>query len=190
MKTINKQIKELKAEDAFKKLTQKKLKKIDNLTYISCVKKVINAKCKSFLEAKTVLNAFPPTNKQTIIGTATDKYHSKLKTPFKITIHNPCQPSNSFNFEIQISYNCEDIDANITLPIELIKEFVITSSRSVTDSEYHYFIGYSIEKLRQLKCMQYEFKGVLNDECINWYGGDKTLTKTKMIEDIMNTIIN
>lgn len=190
METLNEQIKHLKAEDKFKKETKKALKNIEHLCYISDKDFRIIPKCKNVEEFNQVLKAFKPTNKQTVIGTARDSYFKTLKTPFEIKLLNPCIPNQWNNFNIQIEYKSGKNDINITLPIETVKDFIIIESRKITDSEYHYFIGTTLAELHRMQVRSYNFKGLCNDEVINWYGGDKTLLKLTMINDIIKTLTN
>jgi len=194
MKTdLQKQIEKLTAEDNHKTTTCEKLGKIEHLAYLSERKDkttfIINAKCKDLEEAKKVLTAYKPTNKNTIIGTATDKYHKNLKTPFNVKIENPPVCNSAQNFHIELGYMSDKYDVTIELPIKYVEELLRIEERHITDSEYHYFIGCSYDKLRSMCVRCYKFKDVLNDEVINWYGGDQTLCKVSIIETIINKIL-
>ncbi len=194
MKTeLEKQIEALKLEHEHKTTTSEKLGDIKHLAYLSEWKDktsyVVNADCKNMEEAKKVLTEYKPTNKNTVIGTASDKYYKDLKTPFKVTIKNPPVQNSAQAYELKISYESDKHDVTITMPIEYIKDMVKTEERHITSSEYHYFIGMSHERLRTHRVRCYKFVNVLNDEVINWYGGDQTLCKVKLIETIINRIL-
>lgn len=189
MTTLSKKIAALKLEDAFKTKVKKALKKIEHLAFMTGHEDDeprLVARCKDFKEALIVLKAFAPTNKETVIGTATDSYYATLKTPFSVKIDNPPVINSSQKFQIELDYMSGKVSVQIELPIDLFADFVTRGERSITDSEYHYFIGYDYNKLRAIKVMCYKFN---SDKVINWYGGDKTLldegTIQKMIDHIM-----
>lgn len=185
---LNKQIEKLKNEDKLKTSTKRKLGKIEHLAYLTGhddEQARICPRCKNPGELKAVLSAFPPTNKETVIGTATDKYYKVLKTPYNMRINNPCQPSNSYNFELQISYDSKGKDISITIPIEFVQDFVRPNQRHITNSEYHYFTGHSMNELRNMRVRCFLFLNPLNDEIISWYGGDQTLLKVSEINKII-----
>lgn len=180
---LQQQIAELTAKHEFEEYTNSILPGIKTLSILSNGKKriVIEGKTKDdFVKTLSVLH---PTNTETLIGSAT-KHEATLITPFRINIENPCSPSQYRNFQIEISYTSNDIDVDINLPIELVKDFVLRSERNITDSEYHYFTGTSMTQLRTMKVMCYVF----NASQISWYGGNKTLTDIDTISNIIDSL--
>ncbi len=139
------------------------------------------AKCKTIDEFNQVLDKYKPTNENTVIGMASDKFYAQLQTPFRINIDNPSRPNQYDIFKVTFSYTSNDIDVQIELPIETIIDFTTISQRNITDSEYHYFIGYSHSELRNMRVRCYNFKG----EQINFYGGSKTLLSVDSINEII-----
>jgi len=132
-------------------------------------------------EFKEVLNIFPATNKNTVIGTATDKYYKQLKTPFRIDIENPPVINSVQNYEVHIKYDSNGTDVQIELPISFIEGFTITGDRNITDCEYHYFIGHSRKELTNIRVRCYGFKG----EQMGWFGGNKTLLSESVTGEII-----
>jgi len=189
MNTLEKKIKALKLEDSFKNKVKKDLKKIDHLAFMGGYEDDeprLIAKCKDFNEALSVLKLYPPTNKQTVIGTAGDSYYKTLNAPFNIKLENPPVCNSSQTFQFEISYTSGKIDVQIELPINLFMEFVTRESRNITESEYHYFTGSSYDRLRSMKVMCYRFN---NSNVINWYGGDKTLLDEIEIQNIIDSLM-
>lgn len=143
------------------------------------------ATCKDANEFKEVLAAYPATNDKQVIGTASDKYFCTLNSPFLVRIDNPAAPNQYNNFSVKISYQSNDIDMQIEMPINCISDFVRVSDRNITDSEHHYFIGCSYKELHSMKVRQYVFKA----DQISWYGGDKTLKDETSIKEIIDNLL-
>ncbi len=183
------QIEKLTNEHNFKQLIKETIPFIDTLAYLTGHdndKKRLVARCKDTNEFKNVLSSFPATNENTVIGTARDSYFADLKTPFKVNINNPASPNSYNSFSVEISYMSNDIDVQCTLPIDCIKDYTSTGERTITDSEYHYFTGVSMERLRRMNVRNYNF----NSTQISWYGGDKTLKNADVANEIVNSLLN
>lgn len=186
---LDKKIKALKLEEAFKTKVKKELKKIDHLAFMTGHEDDeprLVARCKDFKEALLVLKLYPPTNKKTVIGTAGDSYFATLKTPFHVKLDNPCSPSIHHSFQLELSYESNKVDVQIELSIDLFMDFVNCGERNITDSEYHYFTGVDYGRLRSMKVMCYNFKA---DKVINWYGGDKSLLDEQEIQKIIDSLM-
>lgn len=185
---LQSQIEKLTNEFNFKQMISQVLPDIKTLAFLTGHnndKKRLIATCKNPTEFKTVLSLFPATNKHTVIGTERDSYYVDLPTPFNIKIDNPASPNQWHSFAVKISYISNDIDIQCELPIACINDYVRTDERAITDSEYHYFTGYSHQKLTQMRVRQYNFKSTQ----ISWYGGDKTLTNADMANNIVSELI-
>lgn len=183
-------IQQITAEFNFKNEVKEKLPTIKTLAFLTGrdgFSPRIICSCKNKEEFKEVLKAYPSTNEKQIIGTASDKYYHELHTPYKITIDNPANPNQYNYFEVKIYYKSNKVDVTINLPIAFISDFVTIGERNITESEYHYFIGYSHNQLHSLKVRHYNFKG---GKQINWYGGDKTLTDEKLINEIIESLLS
>lgn len=141
----------------------------------------IVVKVKTAAEFKAVLAAYPATNEKTTIGTATDKFHAVLNSPFRVDIDNPACCSTYSNFLYKIRWESGDIEISVEMPIEAAPDFCRRIDRNIFDCEYHYFTGTTISKLQNMRVTAYTFNG----DCINWYGGNKTLTSESEINDII-----
>lgn len=176
--------KEIK-EFNFKQGVNASLPGIEILAYLGYKDKFnISARCKNLDEFKTVLSAYPATNKQTIIGTAGNSSFAVLNTPFRVDIDNPARPSNTFPFCYKVSWESGDIEISVSIPIELAPDFSRRIDRGIYDSEYHYFIGQPYSKLKSMRVTAYTFNGSV----ISWYGGNKTLKSESEIFDFINFI--
>jgi hypothetical protein len=147
--------------------------------------KTISIDAETIQEAAKVLILCPPTNSTTTIGSAT-KHKAILNTPFRIDIDNPCTPNQYRNFTIGVHYTSTDIEVRLSVPITDLVQFMVAGERHVSDSEYHYFSGYTHQQLSKLKVRCYSFNGPQ----INWYGGSKTATSETLISEIIETIKN
>ena len=192
MDSLEKKIQALKEEHKVQILSEKfsdeitrMFPNIKTLSYIkewNGMKKTANFDLENEGDFKHVFNIFKPTNKEVVIGYA-GKDSTVLKTPYRIDLENPPQTSRYSRFEMKIDYVSNDINLRIKIPIELVKDFVMRSSRKITSSEYHYFTGVSQSELYRMDVMSYTYN---TNDYIGWYGGNKTLTST----DVINKIIN
>lgn len=187
MKTLTKQIEMLKIKDAHDKKAAALMGSIEHLAIVHEWKNKntfrIVARCKNTDEFKQVLRTLPPTNTTTTIGTATDRHYKVLNTPFRTDIENPAQAGRFSYYLITFGYQSGKYDIQIELPISFVSEFVTSTERPITDSEYHYFIGYSHNELRNLRVRSYRFNCL--DE-MGWYGGNKTLLNEAEITKIVD----
>lgn len=141
----------------------------------------ISVDAKDTGEFKAVLKAYPATNEQTTIGTATDKHYSVLNTPFRVDIENPASCTQYSPFLYKISWVSGDIDLSVSIPIETAPDFCRRIEREIYNSEHHYFTGVSMNKLHNMRVPAYTF----NAPCVSWYGGNKTLNHEGEIENII-----
>lgn len=132
---------------------------------------------------KTILERLPVTNTQQKISSSGKNDGDIINHPFRIDINNPPVCNSSQQYEFRINYTSDKYDVDIHVPINLVKEFVTTGQRNITDCEHHYFTGWSMEKMRNHKLMTYLFK---NGGSISWFGGTKTSTDLDNIEEIIN----
>lgn len=186
---LESKIKALTVEFNFKNEIAESLPNIEILAFLSGIEdnqKRLVAKCKTIDQFNEVFEKYAPTNENTVIGTATDKFYSNLQTPFRLNIDNPCKPNQWNYFKLSISYTSNDIDVEITLPIETISDFTTIGQRTITDSEYHYFTGISQIKLHQMRVRCFSFKG----DQINFYSGSKTLNNVDSINQIIKHLTN
>lgn len=187
---LSRQIEKLTAEHNFKNEVAEILKGFDYLAFITEWKnkdqKRIIAKCKTKAEAAEVLAKYPATNNITSIGTATEKSHVEYENSFRIDIDNPPTYNSSQYYKYCISYESNGIDMQITIPVTEMPEFSERKERGITDSEYHYFTGVSMAKLRTMVVPCYVFKAPQ----VNWYGGNKTLKDVNEVECFINSLNN
>jgi hypothetical protein len=183
MTTLQEQIAKLTAKHELNEFAKSVLGDMDFLAFLSFDdQKRIVVKAKDKDEFKKVFELFPPTNEKQIIGTATDKFHTTLNVPFRMGIDNPASPNQWYYHTLKVRYSSNEFDVEITLPIAFIEGFTNTSERNISDSEYHYFIGYSDKQLRELRVRKYNFK---SGKQISWYGGDVTNTNETEIMQII-----
>lgn len=187
MKTLKQQIFELTAKHTFEQFAES----IScGVKHNACISKrnFISFDCKTIYEVKQLLSTLSPTNKTSVIGTATDKFYKTIDSPYKITIDNPAS-TNQYNwFSLRIQFELNDIDIWINVPLNLITFYnFVRITRNITDSEYHYFIGMSNKQLREMKVTAYNFN---NNYVVNFYGGSKTLFCGIEANNIINGILN
>jgi hypothetical protein len=137
-------------------------------------------------ELNAILKQYKPTKENRIVKTC-NKSH-EIKSPFKLELINPCSISNYSNFELKIVYKSnEGFDIWITYPIDEIKEFLKSSQRNITSSEYHYFTGYSQRELNELIVKMWLFD---TDKSLflNMYGGNQYLLDVDLINKIIDKL--
>lgn len=186
--TLDQKIENLRKEHSFKEYVSEAIKGYKYLAFLHDGKgydKRLVVKCPTLADAKNIIKTFPVTNKTHTVGNE-DKL---IKSPFRVNIDNPATQSQHSNFTIEISYISNDIGVQLEMPIDIFSKFVTAGYRKVYDSEYHYFIGYSHEKLYKLRVRKYNFNAP-NDEQINWYGGNVTLIKESKIKEIIDYILD
>lgn len=188
MSNLEKQIKELKMKDSWDKQMEKQFPDIVHSAYLHTWKneneKHVIFKIKDFNDIKFILAELIPTEKQTTIGSSgNDKLHT-LETPFRFDIKNPAVATSSYPYCIDLNYISNGIDVDIQIPIDLLIDFTKRGQRTVTDCEYHYFVGISMSKLINHQLMTYEWK----TNQMGWFGGNKTLLNLLTIQEIINYI--
>lgn len=195
---LNAKIEKLIKEDQLNSFVSSNFPGIKNTNYISDWKNkeenVINFNVKDLSEFKHILTTLPPTNKATTIGTASDSFYKTIKSPYRMTLKNPCVISQFTNFELSIKYTSSVYGVQICVPLSLIKgDFFNVSDRQITSSEYHYFVGLSQSQLAQKRVKKMYFSGVhtagKDSGVISWYGGDQTLLNVKEINKIIKILI-
>lgn len=188
----------IEKEHVLKNFVSLNFPNIKNTSYINDwnnkSENIINFDCKDLEDFKHILKTLKPTNKKTVIGTASDKYYKSLKTPFRLNVKNPPVVNSAQNYEINISYISGIYNVSIDVPLSLIdKDFFLVTQRSITDSEYHYFIGVSMAEIRNRRLRKYTFANVntagTNSKVINWYGGDVTLCDETEIKTIIDSLL-
>ena len=186
MENLQAQIEKLTIEHNFKQEIKNLLgDQFKYICYISNfskrIEKRIKIDCKDKTEFKKAFVLFPATNEETIIKASKEYY---LNTPFRMNLKNPAKYN---DFTLNIEYISNDYFITLTIPTNEIKEFINTSNRNITDCEYHYFTGWSHNKLRNTKILAYKFKSY---DVIGWFGGDQTLLNEIEIEEIINYLNN
>lgn len=183
--TLEQQIQELTKKHEFNKFAESIS---HGVKYVACLSKrnFISFDCKTINEAQTLLNSLKPTNKTNKIGTATDNFYKTIDSPYRLDIDNPAMPDQYRNFILKISFELNDIDIWINIPLYLIGyEYFNSGLRKVTDCELHYFGGISRDKIGDLRC--YTFK---NNYVVSFYGGSKSLFCGIETENLINIILN
>ena len=146
----------------------------------------LSCKPQNKAELNTILKQYKPTKENRIIKTCNNS--QEINSPFKLELINPCYVGPYSPFEIKIVYKSkEGFDIWITYPIEEIKEFLRSSQRNITSSEYHYFTGYSQRKLNELVVKMWLFD-TENKLRLNMYGGNQYLLDVELINKIMNKL--
>lgn len=135
------------------------------------------------IDFKKIIDKLPPSETNFTLSGASGMI-AELSTPYRIDIDNPCRPNNFSPFRIDISYKSGDYEISIELPINAVSNWVTTGVRTITDSEYHYFINESNLHKKQVMC--YSFKSPQ----VNWHGGNKTCTDSNTVIEIINHLLS
>jgi len=125
---------------------------------------------------KAVTSTLPPT------GEIHPIYDCKYYFNFK----NPCR----YDYAIDFKYlhNGISIDFDFALNI-LDKDLLTVGSRKITDCEYHYFTGKTVNEMMKMDFRTYQINdGILKQPVIKYFGGSKSY-KTNFKEDY-KTILN
>ena len=138
---------------------------------------------KEHLDTKQViemLEKFPPTE-------ISHKQNEKtIYSPFKIHVYNPARPSKYSPFEFKVGWTSGKYDLHFKVPLEKMQSFVSKSERRATDSEHHYFTGFSLREINKMRLLKYSFN---TSHSTGWYGGDESLTGVDVINDFMKAIV-
>lgn len=146
----------------------------------------LSCKPKTKAELITILKKLKPAKENRIIKTCNSSH--EIESPFKIELINPCAPNQYGDFRLRIVYKCKKgFDVWIELPIDEIKEFLRTSQRNITSSEYHYFTGVSQSKLNEMTVKMYLFD-TERGKFLNMYGGNQYLLDVELIKKIINKL--
>ena len=184
MKTLEQKIEDLKNEHYFDVYA----KSISfGIKHVACVseRNFISFDCKSIEEAKILLTNLKPTNTVNYVGTAKDTFYKIIDSPYRLDINNPAIPNQYNDFNLKISFEFNDIDIWIKIPLRLIGFNLFNKEkRKVTDSELHYFGGMDRKKIFDLTC--YNFN---NRYVVSFYGGQKTLFCGIETDYIINHIL-
>lgn len=180
---LQEEIAALTAKYEFEEFVKSKLPNLKTMAFVNRKRILVEVENKD--QFKEVLAVFPTTNTITKIGSASSDI-DPIQSPYRIDIDNPCSPNSFSKFKVQVSYQSDDTEIQVELPIEVIKDWVTTSKRKITDSEYHYFIGYSHNELRKKEVMCYVFPYPTKQ--ISWYGGNKTLQSEEIISEIIDSL--
>ncbi|MFZ4582576.1 MAG: hypothetical protein ACOYM7_07990, partial [Paludibacter sp.] len=143
---------------------------------------------KNLKEVKSVLNIFVPVNtfhsvgsNNTLINNAyridikNDYYERNLKISFSI--------ENGFKVQIEILFD--------NIENGFVDAFFNLGSRRLYDNETVYVnIPAHFKKFKDIKIFAYYFKGVTASDVINWYGCNKTLLNSEIINNIINALNN
>jgi len=132
-------------------------------------------------QAAKVLKNHAPTNKTNKLGFA-GKDDEIINTPYHVSFDSPARVTPYTRPQLKIVYACGEIDIWLTMPSELVKELRGTGNRSVTDSEYHYFTGISMRKIREISIPTYY---LLGGESQSYYGGQKTARNVEAIDKLI-----
>lgn len=185
METLEQKIELLKADDSWKKQVKNDFPKIEHLAFMSYLdKKRAIFTCKTLQEASEVLNKYLATETEHKIDVSGKTGFKTINSPYRIDITNPAKTSEYSPYKFSISYMSDNIDVEIDLPIDYIDEYTLLTTRGITESEYHWFVGVSYEKLRNMRLHAYQF----TKQEISWYGGNKTLIDSEITNEIINKI--
>jgi len=157
------------------------------LTYIQD-EKYFWAKAETLLDLRIIIHALNPNSDTLFIAGSAKDYRSDRR--YAITIVNICQENQFTKFEFQVQYKCGNSNVRITMPINFIETFVGRGLRNLSDNEYHYFIGVSNDDLRNMQVARYGFPDIERDRLVNWAGGNQTLLEGRLIDRIMDHLLN
>lgn len=168
----------------------KKFKFTNNKTKVILVNsKFLSIKVGSFEDLTSFLNNCEPyiTSHRVKHG----NFEHDIINPYRVQIENSSRGYSKLKLTTYLINNFMiwvEIDFNL-LPYYIIDKYTNLSYRNVTDSEYHYFTGYSMKRLRELKIPARRFNGYQ----LSWYGGDKTLLshdKNTVYSSVLDNLIN
>jgi hypothetical protein len=121
-----------------------------------------------------LLKAFKPSTDFIEVGN--DK--KRIESPFRVTIENPCKYARF----VSVSWQSGEYNISAKLPESLLSDFLTPTKRNLYDSEYHYFTGVSMRKLREMQVLKMNFKAPQ----INFYGGKVVLNCPEEIAAIID----
>ena len=186
-------------------------KKRNFTTYLSGGVRRLNITCIEASQFKAVYRHFKPTTDRHYIHSATSKT-KVINTPYRVDLKNYPKPqiySRSKSDEVlyeqsvlSISYRSKmtmpndvfDLDITIYIGVkELIKEhaeffeeIIKPSKRKISDTEHHYFTGWSMNQLYTKTINCYEF---CDPTSIKWSGGNRTLINAWQIDNLVAYLI-
>ena len=155
-----------------------------NMT-LSVTNQYIFAKARSLGEVQELLEKLPPSESTYTLGNI-DK--TKINRPFRISIENPASPNQYNDFRVNIAYRSfvpflsRSYDVRVSFPVGHLIGFLEVTSRKVTESEHHYFLGVPMMQLLEMRVKAYTFK---DGQVMHFYGGDVVLRSEREIDEIM-----
>ena len=170
MNTLKQQIAELTAKHNFNMYAESISNGIKHNAIMS-KRNFISFDCQSIDEAKYLLSTLVPTNENNYISTAGFEKYKVIDSPYRMDIKNPAKPSRYDDFSLRISFEFNDVDIWINIPLRLVGfEHFKSGFRKVDETELHYFGGISRKKIGDLK--YYTFK---SNYVVNFVGAQKSL---------------
>lgn len=136
-------------------------------------------------DARQVMKEYPPTNKTNKLSFAA-KDDIIIDTPYHITFTSPVRVSTFSKPECKIQYSHGEVGIWLKFPSELVRERVIGGTRKVTASEYHYFGGVPMAKIRQMSISTYALK---DGDNVGYYGGNKVARNETAIQEFIDYIM-
>lgn len=176
METLEAQIEKLKAEHAFKSDMETRFGNYKILAYSSASKEYDS--CVNFdltgvpisdipAHIKYIIGSLRCKETETLIGSASGKNWLNM-SGYTLRFDNGISDQHA-----DIKYLSNRISVTIKVPVNFYQGIILTSfTRSVTDSEYHYFGGTSMDQIRKMQLRAYKlniFKEIV------WYGSDVTM---------------
>lgn len=168
---------ELNRQKAYERITGVKAEKFrilkDNL---------IRIECDNMQELSAILNNLKPFKNGWKIDHKKTEYLTAL---YKIDVSNDLREKMlniSFENASGLKYWVGIKDNNLNP--EFFNKFFARSSRSVSDTEHHYFGGVSVSEIRNMRVQTIEFKA----NHLKWYKSAQTLMCTDTIKEMINEI--
>ncbi len=111
---------------------------------------------------KTVIDAMPPTK----------EVHPIYDCIYYFNFSNPCR----YEYHVDFTYLHNGISVDFNLPLTAIdSKLLAIGSRKITDCEYHYFTGMTINEMMKMDFRTYCLNaGILQQPYISYFGGSKS----------------
>ena len=191
MQTLTQKIEDLKnqiaeLEKLNKSIWSKKTGCENVITFSLFDKYNVVYKCDNLAKVSNVLKSFEPYKTSFEISDTPKKY---ISSPYRIDIKNDYHNRNlKIQFElINNTVITIEIDFNNLQKTELLEDFFILTNRHLYDTETHYVnLPSHYKEFKNIRIPSYRFT---QGEEMNWYGGNKTLVDVKVIDSIINLIL-
>ena len=137
---------------------------------------------------KKVHDLYPCTD-QTEIGTAGSNDYPDVDYLMAVKTENHSRFNED---EVSIYWKSGKVGISMVFPVAVFRDFLYCGSRKVTDCEHHYYGGYSMSQIANMRLRRWEWtyrsqgakgKAALQ---VKYYGGDCTLYEDYVINEVFD----